>query len=300
MSRIYKTDMCDDELSGSESSCDRTTEGCKKERCRCRDGKDGKDGRDGKNGLRGPKGDTGERGQKGEKGEPGERGPRGEKGECNCDHDNESDKCKRTHACECNECECKKVILNFSEYASCKTGPQNSKLIYKISNYFILMVYGFKLDDAHECHSPCQLFVKHNSAKPHKSGLGCVDNECNEITSKRFVQIDLGDFVRQRSLKCMDPRIRLSGIKKYEQVSIYGSNVFGELGKRIYTYVNNSENCENNEHNTQETIIPSYNTTNLTKTGDLYLYGTQPYRYISITACNGGILLHSLIFYISE
>jgi hypothetical protein len=80
-----------------------------------------------------------------------------------------------------------------------------------------------------------------------------------------------------------------------EQVMIYGSNVLGTLGTLLYTYTNLSGN--NNDINaSHEIIIPSYNSTDFTNTGDIYLYGTVPFRYISIIAGVENITLNTLTF----
>jgi hypothetical protein len=50
----------------------------------------------------------------------------------------------------------------------------------------------------------------------------------------------------------------------------------------------------NENINSKEIVIPSYNTTDKTSTGDLYKYGTIPFRYISIKAISGDVTLNLL------
>ena len=76
---------------------------------------------------------------------------------------------------------------------------------------------------------------------------------------------------------------------------IYGSNKQGCLGQELYTYTN-----QNNGNVTKEITIPSYDTKNITKSGDLYLYGAVPFRYIFITSCNSTFYLTGLTFSGSE
>ena len=69
-------------------------------------------------------------------------------------------------------------------------------------------------------------------------------------------------------------------------------------------YHSDSESCsyntvDNSDANaSKQFIVPSYNTTNLTITGDLYKYGTTPFRYISVTATTGNVTLSLLTLYL--
>lgn len=148
-------------------------------------------------------------------------------------------------------------------------------------------MYGFKQNES-AAHPLC---IKADSSKSHKNGLCCV----NKDSCETFLQIDLGDFIRIRNLSCADPKLKIGNIQKYEKIIISGSNILGSLGKELYSYTNSEDS-----HGFHEIIIPSFDTQNLTKTGDLYLYGSIPFRYISISACNSGVVLNSLTVYLNE
>ena len=107
------------------------------------------------------------------------------------------------------------------------------------------------------------------------------------------VQLDLGDYNRVKTLNCSPPRMKLSCIQKHEKVTIYGSNTRGERGQQLYCYTNTSDNTM-----CKELTIPSFDTTNQTKSGDLYQYGTSPFKYISVVTCNKEVVLHSLMFWL--
>jgi hypothetical protein len=107
------------------------------------------------------------------------------------------------------------------------------------------------------------------------------------------VQLDLGDYNRVKTLNCPPPRMKLSCIQKHEKVTIYGSNTRGERGQQLYCYMNTSDNTM-----CKELTIPSFDTTNQTKSGDLYQYGTSPFKYISVVTCNKEVTLNCLMFWL--
>jgi hypothetical protein len=45
--------------------------------------------------------------------------------------------------------------------------------------------------------------------------------------------------------------------------------------------------------------VPSYDTINLSKNGDIYLHGPIPFRFISFVSCNN-ILLNTLTLHLCE
>jgi hypothetical protein len=120
----------------------------------------------------------------------------------------------------------------------------------------------------------------------------------NEIDTLHFAQIDLGDFIRAKNLKCADPTIKIGSIQVDEGFAIYGSNTLGQKGVLLYTYTNTIDNTDINA--SKEIIIPSYNTSNLTSSGDLYKYGSIPFRYISVTALVSNVTLNLLTLYLCE
>jgi len=118
----------------------------------------------------------------------------------------------------------------------------------------------------------------------------------NEIDALHFVQIDLGDFIREKTAKCTDPTIKIGSIQLNEGFEIYGSNTLGVIGQLLYSYKNTIDNSEANV--AKQFIIPSYNTTILGPSGDLYKYGSVPFRYISITASTADVTLNLLTLYL--
>ena len=116
-----------------------------------------------------------------------------------------------------------------------------------------------------------------------------------DTCAKQFIQIDLSDYNRVKSLDCPDPKIKFGSIQKYENIIIYGSNQLGELGKQLYSYTHDSDSCSS-----KEMTIPSFDTTNLTRSGDLFIYGPNAFKYISITGCNQSIFINSLLFAFSK
>jgi hypothetical protein len=158
------------------------------------------------------------------------------------------------------------------------------------------MVYGFD-----KLGVPSNLYVKTGDSPSHENGIGFVTDITNptkqhEIDSLHFAQIDLGDFIRAKTLKCADPTIKIGSIQVEEGFQIYGSNVLGQIGQLLYTYINT--NSDTNSNASREFVIPSYNTTDLTSSGDLFKYGTLPFRYISVTAIHGNVTLNLLTLYL--
>ena len=106
----------------------------------------------------------------------------------------------------------------------------------------------------------------------------------------------MGDFNRVKTIKCLDPTIKIGSVQLGEGFRIYGSNTLGQMGTLLYTYINTIDNSDTNA--SKQIVIPSYNTKNRTNTGDLYLYGAIPFRYISVTATTGNITLNLLTLYL--
>ena len=102
----------------------------------------------------------------------------------------------------------------------------------------------------------------------------------------------MGDFNRVKSIKCADPTIKIGSIQVGEGFAIYGSNTLGQKGVLLYSYTNTIDNTDANA--SKQIIIPSYDTTNKTIKGDLYLYGAIPFRYIAVTATVKNITLNLL------
>jgi hypothetical protein len=188
------------------------------------------------------------------------------------------------------DCSCVQYINTFIT-SDLSGGPQGPKLIYTIPNTIHFMVYGFDL-----LGTPSNLFIRTGETPDYENGIGFVSDllNDNEIDSQHFAQIDLGDFIRVKKLKCDDPLLKIGSIQVGEGFAIYGSNTLGQKGTLLYSYTNTVDNTP--AHASQQFVIPSYNTTNLTSTGDLYKYGPVPFRYISVTATGltGNVTLNLL------
>jgi len=145
---------------------------------------------------------------------------------------------------------------------------------------------------------PSNLYVRTGETPSHENGIGFANDLLlnDEIDALHFAQIDLGDFIRAKTLKCNDPKIKIGSIQLTEGFAIYGSNIVGQIGVLLYSYTNLIDSTDANA--SKEFIIPSYNTTNLSNTGDLYKYGTVPFRYISVTALTGNVTLNLLTLYL--
>jgi hypothetical protein len=140
------------------------------------------------------------------------------------------------------------------------------------------------------------LYIRTGETPAYENGIGFVNDlgSDNEIDILHYAQIDLGDFNRIKSIKCADPTITIGSVQVGEGFAIYGSNVLGQKGTLLYTYTNAVDNTAVNA--SKQIVIPSYNTTNKTNTGDLYLYGAIPFRYISVTGTKSNITLNMLMF----
>ena len=150
------------------------------------------------------------------------------------------------------------------------------------------MVYGYDISN-----NPRNLYVR-TGQSPYENGIGFISDTFsndNEIDKIHYTQIDLGDFQRVKNIKCADPTITIGSIQPTEGFEVYGSNNVGMIGTRLYSYTNTASSII-----FQQIVIPSYNTTNVTKTGDIYLYGAVPFRFISIKAISGDVTLNLLTF----
>ena len=154
-------------------------------------------------------------------------------------------------------------------------------------------MYGFDVSG-----NPINLFIRVGESPSHENGIGVVNDPNNEINTQEFAQIDFGDFIRMKKLKCNDPKIKIGSIQVGEGVLIYGSNQLGVKGILLYSYINTIDNSDVNA--SQEFVIPSFNTTDLTTTGDIYKYGPIPFRYITVIASRANITLNTLTLYLCE
>jgi hypothetical protein len=233
-------------------------------------GSQGATGPKGDSGATGSQGATGPKGDTGPQGVPGPIGPQGIPGIC--------------------DCSCVEYINTFITN-DLSGGAQGTKLVYNIPNKINFVVYGFDIAGL-----PSNLYIRTGQTPTYENGIGFVNSIDNEIDTLHFAQIDLGDFIRKKTLKCSDPTMKIGSIQIGEGFSIYGSNTLGQLGTLLYSYTNTINNTDSKA--SQEFIIPSYNTTNLTSSGDIYKYGSIPFRYISVTAIVGNVTLNLLSLYL--
>jgi hypothetical protein len=182
------------------------------------------------------------------------------------------------------ECKCYDYLVDFSKHCV----KYNSSVIYKVCDKFILMVYSFAINDCKSCETRLAVRTDSRHSCDNGIGLGCRDS-CNE--SKHFIQMDLGDYIRIKNLKCADPKMRIGG--RCEKFCIHGSNKLGELGQQLYSY----KSRERDRSSINDWfVIPSFNTTDLSECGDLKHYGVIPFRYISVISCGTEVVLNSLCF----
>jgi hypothetical protein len=240
-------------------------------------GPTGSTGQDGSIGIPGPTGQpgnngTGSTGPTGSHGQDGSTGPTGPPG---------------VYDCSCIQYVNTFITKDIS--GGLNGGPQDVKLIYQIPNLCSFVVHGFDISN-----NPRNLYVRTGESPSYENGIGFISDTFgndNEIDKIHYTQLDLGDYQRIKNIKCKDPTINIGSIQRNEGYQIYGSNNLGTIGTLLYSYTNTSSDpsfCQ------QQIVIPSYNTTNLTKTGDIYLYGAVPFRYISIKATTGNVILNLL------
>lgn len=117
-------------------------------------------------------------------------------------------------------------------------------------------------------------------------GLGLNNNTKNKIDTNGFIQFDLADIIRLKSLKCEEPKITLT-IQANSCFEILGSSILSSPGIQLYT-------CSNNGSTQIELtiVIPSYSD----EFPQLSLYGMVPYRYISVRALNGLVIVSKISF----
>lgn len=240
---------------------------------KCIPGPTGPRGDEGERGPRGCRGDDGCPGPQGPKGCPGPIGPPGPEG--------------KPGICDCS---CVEVIIDFSNPAGPEAGagPKGPKLLYTVSGSFIFVVAGYTIRGV-----PDNLFIRTGESPQHENGIGFVSDPNNEIDNQHFAQIDLADFARVKHLKCADPKIKIGSIQSQEGFAIYGSNQPGVLGTLLYSYTNPGAGDDS-----QELVIPTYNTTDYSASGDLYTWGPIPFRYIAVTATSANVTLNQLKFWV--
>jgi hypothetical protein len=90
-----------------------------------------------------------------------------------------------------------------------------------------------------------------------------------------------------RTYKCSPPTITIGSIYPGDGFEIMGSDTLTITGPQIYSYTNNTS-----VQKTISIIIPSFETDN----NSLYKYGMAPFRYISLRAISGDIVLNDLQF----
>ena len=146
-----------------------------------------------------------------------------------------------------------------------------------------VVVRGFRRADQ------VQLSVKTGGAAADENGV-CVESGGEDSV---YMQLDLGDVLRGRTLRCAAPTLRIGGIKaKGGTCRIYGSSSRGAQGALLLECTNQA-----NAVGVVDLPLPSYDTTNKTASGDLCKYGVSPFQFISVTG-GGDIVLCRLTFQI--
>ena len=188
------------------------------------------------------------------------------------------------------DCSCVQYVITFINQ-DLSAGPQSTKIVYNVPNQFNFIVYGYD-----SLNVASNLYIRTGETPGYENGIGFVNDlgGDTEIDTLHYAQIDLGDFNRVKKIKCTDPIIGIGSVQVGEGFAIYGSNVLGQKGILLYSYTNTIDNTTANAY--KQITIPSYNTKNKTSTGDLYLYGAVPFRYVSVTPTVGNITLNLLSF----
>jgi hypothetical protein len=169
-------------------------------------------------------------------------------------------------------------------------GLQGPIILYQISNIMNFIIYGFSITN-----TPIPLYIKTGETPSNENGIGFLRDIDHEVNITGYIQIDLADLIRLRTPKCNNPTIKIGSIQQTEGYNIYGSNTLGQIGTLLYTHTNI---LGLSGADSDEIVIPSFNTSNSTILGDLYKYGVTPYRYISISAVSGNVTLNLLTFYL--
>ena len=161
---------------------------------------------------------------------------------------------------------------------------------YQISNIAIIIAYGFTVNAINPLliGVPSPLYSRSGHGAD-EDGLGMwVDSlSDHEIDSNHFIQLDLADLIKKQTLKCGSPTITIGSIQKNEGFIIYGSNTLGVPGVPIYTFIDTTGST------VVKTIpIPSFET----DFTNILLYGLEPYRYISVKAAVGNVVLTNIVF----
>ena len=245
--------------------------------CRGERGHKGEPGCRGEKGERGCKGEQGCRGEKGErgcKGEQGERGCKGERGEQGCRGEKGERGCKG----ERGEQGCKGE--KGERGPTGPAGPPGPSCEQSCVHYPV-----------HITHTCYEKKVYTVSNKCNLIGYRLPDKTCGDSDSSLTLQFDLGDFIRIKNLKCPDPKLKIGCIYQHEHIKIYGSNDPDVLGHLLYTYTN-----KDYDKKSKELIIPSFDTTNKSREGDLCTYGSIPYRYITVSGSHKSIELCFLLW----
>ena len=140
-------------------------------------------------------------------------------------------------------------------------------MVFSAENVANVVVRGFRRTDQ------AMLAVK-------TSGGADENGVCSESSDDNlFIQLDLGDVLRCRTLRCAAPALRIGGIKaKGGTCKIYGSSAKGVQGSLLLECTNQASTV-----GVVDIPVPSYDTTNKTVSGDLCKYGVCPFQFISVS-----------------
>jgi hypothetical protein len=149
------------------------------------------------------------------------------------------------------------VVWNFSS----PTGNVGQSQAYTV-NGITINAYGF----THPLNLPWPI-VAHNDA-PDVYGLGLLTGGNNQINTLSYIQLDLGSVI---AAGATNPMMIITSVLSGSSYTIYGSNTLGSLGTPLLT---------NQTLNNTPFAIPGFPT----------------YRYISVTASAGDVLLGAVSF----
>lgn len=201
-------------------------------------------------------------------GEKGDQGPVGPQGVCSC------------------VCSCTAQDFDFNLQPGVPVSQAGYMNFFNLpDNTNVIVAAGYVNDGTG---TPAQL----SSFGTDDTGLGIWEQTNHYLDDLHFIQFDMADVIRTRDNRCDPVQITISHICTGYGFSISGSNTKGEIGVEIHgegpydnPFTNEGDGC------ISKTIpMPSFEMGIYT-----ILFGAvPPYRYISVTATAGEIVVHSI------
>jgi len=188
----------------------------------------GQNGQNGSQGLQGPPGQNGSQGLQGPPGPPGQNGqtgPRGPTGNCTC------------------SCNCTLNTFNFVVNPGVAYTMLPTSYVFSLPGVASATVYGFN-----NAGVPTNLASRGTQGEG-EEGLGMWDdqfsnsipnNSIHELDNGHFIQIDATDLAKYHGTNCADPTITVGSIQQGEGFKVMGSNVLGNPGTQLYSFIGTS------------------------------------------------------------